>query len=125
MAFWPGLLFYALEYAWLKKLLNNVLAAAASSLITIPFAIIIMFYTYTSLLGRHLVPVDIAIFFIAIAAGQLAHYRIVTLNPLPPWYAAISVLLLLALTASFSLFTFYPPELFLFRDPVTGGYGIP
>ncbi len=125
MAFWPGLFFYTLEFAFLKRQLKNVFAAAAVALLVMPVVIVFLFYSYTLLLGRHLVPVDIAIFFLAIAAAQSFHFKLTTGKPLPPRIERYAVVLLLLLLVVFSLFTFYPPEFFLFRDPGSGGYGIP
>lgn len=125
MAFWAGLFFYTIEYAFLKRKLKNVVTAAAVALFITPAIIVLLFYSYTLLLGRHLVPVDIAIFFIAIAAAQYLHYKLITGELLPTRIERYAAVLLLMLLVAFSLFTYYPPEFFLFRDSSTGGYGIP
>jgi len=40
-------------------------------------------------------------------------------------YKMLAIVLLVLLPILFIVFTFYPPHIFLFQDPITGGYGIP
>ena len=69
--------------------------------------------------------VDIAIFFVAAAAAFLAETRMLARD----WRCrggtrASALVLLLLLSAAFVLCTFVPPRFPLFRDPVTGFYGL-
>lgn len=56
--------------------------------------------------------------------GQLVSYRLLTYRKLPEIFNQISLVALALLGVAFVLFTFYPPHLPLFRDPITGEYGI-
>lgn len=125
MAFWPGMAFYAVQYWRLGAQTRNAPAAAAASLLMVPIFIILAFYSYTAVLGTHLLPLDVAIFLVAIGISQIVHYRLVSGNPLPPGWNGLGVFLVLILATALVTFTFHQPEAFVFRDPSTGGYGLP
>lgn len=100
---------------WCVKLLGILVG-----LILIPA----LYYTYTGALGVHLTWVDISIFYISAAAVSLLETHLL----LPERRRACPSHLAAALAASlafvFLLFTFFPPELPIFQDPVTLTYGI-
>jgi hypothetical protein len=60
-----------------------------------------------------------------VVIGQLASYKLLTHKRLSEKLVWISLSALVALGIAFALFTFIPPQAPVFRDPVTGGYGIP
>jgi hypothetical protein len=124
IGFWPALLYAIVEYPFLKKYTNNFLIAKAACVYVIPVTIAIVFYSYTSVFGQEILLVDISIFVLAIALGQLASYRILTLSQLQRWFNGLGVFLIIILAVAFGVFTFYPPHLSIFLD-ATGVYGIP
>ena len=124
IGFWPALLYAAVEYPFLKKYTHNFLIAKAACVYVIPVTIAIVFYSYTSVFGQEILLVDILIFILAIALGQLASYRILTLSQLPRWLDLVGLFLVVLLAVAFGVFTFYPPHLSLFLNS-TGVYGIP
>lgn len=123
LLFWPMLLFAVVqsfffrerEDFWCVKLRSVLLG-----LILIPVA----FYTYNGAVGRSPDWINIAIFFISAAvayiyeARQLKNERTSCKNP------KAAMLMLLIIAALFVIFTFKPPEINLFRDPISGGYGV-
>ena len=125
LLFWPMLLWAGAERAvlggysrgfWPAKALGTLLGLAL-----IPA----LYYTYTGALGVSVMWVDIAIFFVAAAAAFLAETRMLARD----WHCrggarASALVLLLLLSAAFVLCTFVPPRVPLFRDPVTGFYGL-
>jgi len=124
LGFWPALLYAALEYGRFGKSANNFLFAKTAGIYLIPVTIVVLYYAYTAILGHGLLPVDIAIFVVAVIVGQVVSYRLLTAPPLPAMLNRFSPVALAVLAILFVLFTFYPPEFPLFRDSVTGGYGI-
>lgn len=124
IAFWPTLFYAIVEYRFLKNFTNNFVIAKATCIFAIPATIAVLFYSYTSISGQEILAVDILIFVIAIALGQLTGYRILTLSKLPRWLNLLGGILIIIYATSFGLFTFYPPHLSVFEDPVTGSYGI-
>ena len=124
--FWPMCLFAAIEYRFLRVHVNNFLVAKAVAVYMIPILTGLIFYGYTAIIGEEILIVDIVIFAVAITAGQLTSYRILTSTVKLPEYAnIISLAFIILLALVFVLFTFYPPHLPIFLDANTGTYGIP
>ena len=125
LLFWPMLLWAGAERAvlggysrgfWPAKALGTLLGLALIPALS---------YTYTGALDVSVMWVDIAIFFVAAAAAFLAETRMLARD----WRCrggarASALVLLLLLSAAFVLCTFVPPRVPLFRDPVTGFYGL-
>jgi hypothetical protein len=125
LTFWPTVLYAAITYKLLKSVTNNYLIAKAAALYIMPLTIIALFYGYTTLTGIESVVIDILIFFIAVACGQLVSYKILKMGPHPRWLSRLSLFLIIALALIYGLFTFYPPHVPFFMDSPTGAYGIP
>ena len=123
LLFWPilgyaafqSLFFNGYENFWWVKLRGTLLGLAL-----IP----ILFYTYNGVIGKSPDFVNIAIFFISAAAvfiyETLAIYRGKGTRHSPK----TAIALLSVIAALFIIFTFLPPSLGIFKDPLTGGYGI-
>lgn len=124
LAFWPSVLYGIVEYAFLRKRSNNFGIGKAAGIWSMPILIVVLFYTYTAVLGHHVLLVDILVFFVAVALGQLASYLLLTARDAGRRLNLAGLLMLLLLAGAFYLFTFAPPQLPLFRDAVTGRYGI-
>lgn len=124
IAFWPALAYVLAEYFICGRKMNNFLEAKALELILIPLSIVALFYSYTAILGKHILALDIAIFILAIIIGQLSSLKLLSARKLPIHMHLPSVIVILILIAAFSTLTFYPPEFALFKDPQGGSYGI-
>ena len=90
----------------------------------IPISIVVIFYSYTAIIGTNMLILDILTFIIAVVIGQIASYKLMLLKQLPKYSQFISLILLVFLAIIFVLFTFLPPNLPIFRDSLTGSYGI-
>ena len=119
LLFWPLFLFAVVqrlcfrnqENFWSVKLRSVLLG-----LLLIP----VLFYTWNGAFGKSPDWLNIAIFYISAGAVFLYEYRAFqTTRPSRLAFAAICVVGLL-----FIVFTFAPPRLPLFQDPVTRVYGI-
>lgn len=124
LAFYPAILFGCFEDFALKGLVHNFLIAKTFSVVTAILAIIIIFYSYTYLLGKNYFILDLLTFAAAIALGQYASYLVLTAEPFPQYLNTASIWILLILTILFSVFTFYPPKLPIFKNKPDGTYGI-
>lgn len=123
LLFWPMFLYaivqnrYFMGYKafWCIKLRGMLLGLAL-----IP----IMFYTYNGVIGKSPDWINIAIFFISAAAVYIYETRTFKFDNIycasPKW--AFAMLCLLG--ALFILFTFAPPKIEIFKDPLTNSYGI-
>lgn len=125
ITFWPTVLYGAVTYRWIRKSTYNFMTAKTTAVYVMPLMIIILFYAYTSLTGWESLAIDIVIFIIAVASGQLISYKILNLKKLPRWLTWLSVTFIIILAAIYGLFTFYPPHVDFFMDTATGTYGIP
>ena len=124
LGFWPAIVFALIEFKYLKKATNNFLFGKTVGIYLIPVIITILFYSYTAILGESILVIDILTFIIAVIVGQLVSYRLLTWKMLPYNLDRFSLIALILLGFAFVLFTFYPPQLAMFQDPITGEYGI-
>ena len=123
LLFWPMLIFalfesiFFREYAsfWCVKLRGTLIGLALIPLI---------FYTYNGIIGKSPDLVNIAIFFIAAAVAYIYQSRTLsdpdTVCPSP----RLAKIMLTVIAVLFVVFTFYTPTLAIFKDPLTGNYGI-
>jgi len=123
----PLLAWWALAWLFLRRRgdppdrdrwFTAALVSLGVSLVAVPA----MFYLYTGALGIQRLFIDIAILLVALILGQLLArhvYKHATGIDYRPALALYVGLILL-----FVWFTFAPPRLPLFRDPLNGSYGI-
>jgi hypothetical protein len=124
IAFWPALFYAIFEYPFFRRSANNFMLAKAAGIYVMPIAIAVIFYSYTAIIGKEILIVDILIFVVAVALGQLTSYKMLTIKRLPLWSDKVGLALVIVLANAFGVFTFYPLHLSVFRDAVSGGYGI-
>lgn len=123
LLFFPVLLFTAVQLClrWESGLLAARAVSTTAGLVAIPA----LFYTYSGVLGRTVDWVNILIFYAADAAlfgldsrlRRSGHFR-------APWLQTAGALWLWLLAFLFVWWTFRPPHIGLFLDPVTSQYGI-
>ena len=123
LGFWPALIYFLIEYRYIRKSSSNFLFAKAIGIFLIPVAITVLFYAYTAFI-QDMLAADLIIFVVAVVVGQLTSYMILTLSPLPLWVNRLGMVLLILLAIAFGTLTYYAPQLPMFRDPTSGGYGI-
>jgi hypothetical protein len=117
-------LWILLENKIFKLRTNNFFFAKMAGIYLMPVLIAVFFYGYKAILGHHTLLLDILIFFIAVIVGQLISLKIMTAGEFSKNFEKVSLLLIFGLLFIFVIFTFYPPHLFLFQDPISGLYGI-
>ncbi len=123
LLFFPMLLFAVIQRFIMKGMDGGYwcvkLAGTVLGLLLIP----VLFYTLTGIFGTLPDWVNIAIFFASSAAAYIYETRrFISGGKCRYETAAIFAFALIA--AAFWLFTFLPPEIPLFQDPLTGLYGI-
>jgi uncharacterized membrane protein HdeD (DUF308 family) len=84
----------------------------------------IIFYTYNGAIGKSPSWFNIAIFFITTAIVYIYETKEFNKNKMKFISPKLAISLLSAIALLFVAFTFKTPELEIFRDPVSGGYGI-
>ncbi len=124
LAFWPALFYLLIEYALLRKQAANFFSAKTIGACLMIILIPAVFYSYTAVTGKSIFAIDISTFIIVVIIGQLASYKLLVGKALPKKLNLIAIGVLVLLALAFALFTFYPPQLPIFKDAVKGGYGI-
>ncbi len=84
----------------------------------------VLFYTLNGVFGRTPDWLNIAIFFISSAIAYIYEVRLFNTNKLCFKSQKFAFLALCVIALLFVLFTFFPPEIAIFRDPLTGTYGV-
>lgn len=84
----------------------------------------VLFYTYCGAIAPSPDWLNILFFFLAAGAGYAETAHLLRRESERCHASHLPLFLLLLLLGLFFLFTFYPPRLGIFRDPLTGGYGI-
>ena len=123
LLFWPMLLFALLQSLFFRDRKDFWCVKARG--IFLGLALIpLVFYTYNGVIGKSPDWLNIAIFFVSAACVYLYEARFFR-KEAPPCSSKAAVALLAATALLFFVFTFFTPKLGIFRDPLTGTYGIP
>ena len=123
LLFWPAFIFaiaqsfFFKDYSefWCVKLRGTLLGLAL-----IP----VLFYTYNGVIGKSPDWVNIAIFFISAAVLYLYENRLFATDSVVCRRPSLAIVLLCIIGVLFIVFTFKAPELGIFKDPLTGRFGI-
>ncbi len=119
----PGFIWLVITLLFTKEK-NNFFVANLLSFITIMISILVIFYGYMAILQEDVLILDIITFFIAIGLGQFVSHKVMNLEKLPKILEYISILLLILLFSFFIIFTYIPPKICIFQNPINNGYGI-
>lgn len=118
-------LWAALELLWNKLPFRKFLVAKVFSLYLLSVMMIGFHYLYTLIAGRNIFWIDIISSLVFVCGAQALSFRLtVTSKDTARFFHEAAMLLMLYFLMFFS-FTIFPPKTDLFRDPVSGGYGIP
>ena len=122
LLFFPMLITTIIGYFYIGNNIPNFLCAKALGIVVAILFTIIFFYTYTGILGTNFAILNIATFIFSAIIGEYLSYRIMisdfSCNP------KISIIFLIVLLFSFLIFTFFTPQIGLFKDPLSGKYGL-
>ena len=122
LVFFPMLLTTIIGYFYIGKNFKNFLCAKAIGIITSILFIVVFFYTYTGIIGTNFAFLDISSFFISVLLGEYVTYKVLLSNSsCNNKFAIISIVVLLF---CFVFFTYYPPKIALFKDPINNSFGI-
>ncbi|MFN0194081.1 MAG: DUF6512 family protein [Aestuariivirga sp.] len=125
IAFWPGLVWATIEFAALRPKASQFWSSKGFALLIPSVFIVLIFYAYTSLLGRNLLALDITIFVVAIALGQIGSAKLINARRWKRGSSTLGTGLLVCQLIAFTTFTFYPPPFSIFEDSRNGTRGIP
>jgi hypothetical protein len=90
-----------------------------------PVVTTVLFYSYTSLTGTHLLWADVIVFILSVIGGQWISLTILTkTEKMQSRTQNFAITGLVIMVLAFSLLSYYPLNNFLFAHPETGEYGI-
>lgn len=113
--FFPMFITAIIGTYYFQKENPNYLCSKVKGILLGLIFIVIFYYTYSGVLGAHIAIIDIGSFFIAVIIGEFYTYKSIQSNILCNNLFAIVILLVVGFC--FIIFTFYPPDIGLFRDP--------
>ena len=122
LLFFPMLISTIVGYFTFQDTFPNFLYSKTIGIITATLFTVIFFYTYTGIIGTNYAFVNILTFILSVIVGEYVAY-ILTINNLT-FNKIFCISILILFTISFIIFTFNPPKINLFKDPLNGSYGI-
>ena len=123
LLFWPMLAFSAVQSLFFRERKDFWCIKLRGTLLGLTL-IPILFYTYNGAIGKSPDWLNIAIFFISAAVAYAYEVRLFNRPKATCNSPKAALFVLLAIAALFVAFTFLTPELGIFRDPISGTYGI-
>lgn len=124
LLFFPMFLFGLIQSYYFVEEYDNFWCAKFAGTLTGLMLIPVLYYTYTGIFGTSAHCVNIGIFFLAAAVSYLIETKLLKHDRGYCTSPDTARLALYLLALIFILFTFVPPRIPLFQDPVTGLYGI-
>ena len=123
LLFWPMFIYAVMQSFFFSERTDFFCVKLRGMLLGLTL-IPVLFYTYNGVIGKSPDWVNIAIFFLSAAAAFLYETRLYALEKIPCASSKLALAALLALALLFVIFTFATPKIGIFRDPITGTYGI-
>ena len=123
LLFWPMFIYAIVQSFFFGKGTDFWCVKARGILLGITL-IPILFYTYNGAIAKSPDWINIAIFFISAAVAYIYETRQFKNESFICKNKKLPIALLCAVAALFVIFTFLTPKLGIFKDPITGSYGI-
>ena len=123
LLFWPMLIFAIAQSFFFKERKDFWCIKLRGILLGLTL-IPVIFYTYNGAIGKSPDWLNIAIFFVCAAIAYIYEAKLFNENKLYCRSPKGAIIILSSIALLFVIFTFFTPELGIFRDPLTGRYGI-
>ena len=123
LLFWPMLAFAIVQSCFFRDRKDFWCIKSRGTLVGLG-SIPLLFYTYNGMIGRSPDWINIAIFFISAAVAYRYEARLLNKPVLQCQRAIVPSAFFFAMALLFIVFTFAAPSINLFKDPLTGTYGI-
>ncbi len=123
LLFWPMFIFAIVQSIFFKDRKDFWCVKLRGILLGI-ILIPIIFYTYNGAIGKSPDWLNIAIFFISAAISYIYETKLFNENRISCKSQKWAIITLSVIAILFVIFTFSTPELGIFKDPLTGTYGI-
>lgn len=124
LLFFPMFIFALIQSRYFGKEYENFWCAKLKGILLGLILIPAIFYTYIGIFGISIDFINIAIFFIAAAVSYIVETRLLKEQKECVISNKLSIIILCIIALLFIIFTFSPPQIPLFKDPITGSYGL-
>jgi hypothetical protein len=124
LLFIPMFLFAVVQYFIIGKEYDNYWCVKFKSIMLGIVLIPVIFYTLRGVFGTTPDWINISIFFISAAIAYIYEARQFKEDDKQCRFGKLALAILCIIAALFFIFTFYPLQIPLFRDPLSGEYGI-
>lgn len=123
LIFFPMLVFALIEWHFSKDI-DGFMCVKLVGTLTALALIPVIYYTYNGAFGKSHDWFNISVFYISAAAAFLLEAKLFKSERTCKLPSSVAIFILCCISASFVIFTFTPPRLPLFEDPITGLYGL-
>lgn len=123
LLFWPMLVYAIVESLFFREREDFWCVKLRGILLGLSL-IPALFYTYNGVIGKSPDWINIAIFFISAAIAYLYETKLFNSDTVKCKYPKLAFSALCVIAFLFVIFTFRTPEIGIFKDPLTGTYGI-
>ena len=123
LLFWPMFIYAIFESLFFRRYKSFWCVKLRGTLIGLCL-IPLIFYTYNGVIGKSADWINISIFFISAAVAYIYEMRALRRGNVRCKSPKRALLALCVIALSFVYFTFSPPTLEIFKDPIIGSYGI-
>lgn len=128
LAVLPSIIWWSLSYILINKktsiLFSRWFFAFVVALVVCPLVIVSFYYSYTGAFGVHSIALDMFSYFLGVTIAQLTAMHIYKYARINSFLFYLSAIVFTLFMIALIVFTYNPPLLPLFKDSVTGGYGI-
>lgn len=123
LLFYPMLAFAVIEYFFWGKEIGSFWCIKLIGILIGLTLIPVAYYTYTGILGINADWFNITLFFLAAGAVYWVETKLFERQYTCRIGSKMAFALICLIAAAFTVFTFIPPHIPLFEDPITGTYG--
>lgn len=123
LLFWPMLVFAIVQGFFFRDRIDFWCVKLRGILLGLAL-IPVLFYTYNGVVGKSPDWLNIAIFFLSAAMAYFYEARRFQAEGLRCRFPKLAIAVLLVIAMLFLIFTFAAPKIGIFKDPLTGAYGI-
>jgi hypothetical protein len=123
LLFWPMFLFAIVQSFFFKEKENFWCVKLKGIMLGIGL-IPVIFYTYNGVIGKSPDWLNISIFFVCAAISFIYETKLLKYAETKCKYSKLSFAVLCIIALLFIIFTFFTPEISIFKDPLTNTFGI-
>ena len=124
LLFFPMLIFAVVQWLVIGREDADHWCVTSLGIVMGTLLVPVLYYAYSGAFGINADYVNVTIFFVAAAIAYSLQAFLFRRGTFSCRYPALAVAVLLGIAVLFGIFTFTPPEIPLFEDPINSSFGI-